>query len=484
MAKSRLKKFPDLRTESDGDDAHLAQNLLKNWPCVPFRDSDAAASALDCVAILLRSTYATMTVDFIPKPNEAEDAFVSYAWSLFDEQGDTMYGERLRQSRNAALQVIKPGINGKYNLAFAELCRSSAMVDALWRHPRFHLTHPWIIKGPTYPEEGAVCRGHEEISRDVLSWDGTTPETVEQLVSKVTVTKRSGENTKLVYFNSPQILQVDLTAGVGSTCRLVDHWRFHTHSWVPGPDDDEDDMVLLTKGRMIAYIVTAIVRHKSGDRNGDSIRIFREDGAERLPEGGRLMDKPMPDWGFRLGDVVPPGEKLSIFYTSYPSIDDLPPPQERAEKVQMPPSIRASILDAFKVFEDAENPAARPGSSLGRGSRGASYDPRQQSFGESGYGTPPQTARDSTYGRGQQALRRRQDAASNAPLSAPPARPPPAAWPQPPPRGGRGSHRTSTEEHFSQGGPQALGRGSYRGGNSANANQPARGGFGRGQGRR
>lgn len=473
MAKSRLRGFHDLRTESDGDDAHLINQLLKNWPCVPSRDSDAAASALDCVAILLRSIYAKMKEDFIPKPNAAEDAFIWYAWSLFDEQGDTMYGERLRQSRNAALQVVKPGTNGKSGLSFAELCRSSAMVDALWKHPRFHLTHPWIIKGPEYPEEGAVCRGHEEISRDVLPWDGAKPETVEQLVSKVTMTKRSGENTKLVYFNSPEILQVELATGEGSTCRLVDHWRFNTHSWVPGPDDDEDGLVLLTKGRMIAYIMTAIVRHKSGERNADSIRIFREDGAEQLPEG-RVMERPMPDWGFRLGDVVPPGEKISIFYTSYPDIDHLPPPQECAEKVQMPPPIRASILDAFKVFEGAENPAARPGSSRGRGSRPAHHDSRQQSFG----------GNMGDYGGSQQAPRRRRDAASGAPPSAPPARPPPAAWPQPPSRGGRGIHRMSTEQDFSQSGPQAAGRGSYGGGNSAGANQPARGGSGRGQGRR
>lgn len=142
MPKSSLRGFPDLRTESDSNEAQLIHRLLKNWPCVPGRDSSTAASALDCVAILLRSIYARAKTDSMPKPSDAEDAFTRYAWSLFDEQGESMYDQRLRRARNAALHVIRPGANGTSNLSFAELCRSGAMVEALWKHPRFHLTHP------------------------------------------------------------------------------------------------------------------------------------------------------------------------------------------------------------------------------------------------------------------------------------------------------------------------------------------------------
>lgn len=401
---SMMSRFPDLRTESDKNEALLIHRLLRNWPGVPGRDSSAAASALDCVAILVRSIYARVRVDLMPKPSDAENALVRYAWSLFDEQGEKLYGLRLRMARKHALLVIRPGLREESKVSFAELCRSDAMVEVLWKHPRFHLTHPCVIKGPNHPVEGSVFRDHDEISKDTLKWDGAKPETVELLVSNVTSVKHcTGDNTKLIYFNSPEVIQVDLTTGEGSSCRLADQWRFQAWTRVPGPADDENGLSTVEKGRLISYIVRAIVRHAAEGRGADSIRVFREDGGEQLPEG-LVANNPMPDWGFKLGGTVPPGEKLSIFYTYYPDIENLPPPQECAEIIQMPENIRAPIIDAFKVFEDAENPPTRPEPPRARDTQQEppqskdnqqeSVHPDRQKMIESfGYDTPPQTNR-------------------------------------------------------------------------------------------
>lgn len=391
---SEMRRFPDLRTESGKNEAQLIHRLLRNWPSVPGRDSSAAASALDCVAILVRSIYARVRVDLMPKPSKAENALVRYAWSLFDEQGEKMYGFRLKMARKDALSVIGRGLREDSKLSFAELCRSDAMVEALWKHPRFHLTHPGVIKGPKYPTEGSVFRGHEEISKDTLKWDGADPKTVELLVARVTTVKHIlGGYTKLIYFNSPEVIQVDLTTSEDSECRLADQWRFQAWTRVPDPTEDENGLSTLEKGKIISYIVRAIVRHAPGDSGADSIRVFREDGGEQLPEG-LVANNPMPDWGFKLGDTLPPGEKLSIFYTYYPDIENLPPPKERSGIIQMPENFRAPIIDTFKVFEDAENPPAQPDPPMARDNQQESVHPdRQKMIQGFGYGTPPQTNR-------------------------------------------------------------------------------------------
>jgi len=322
-----------------------------------------------------------------------------------------------------------------------------------------------VIKGPKHPEDGAVFRGHEQVSRDTLEWDGATPTTVEQLVSKVTGVKHSGENTKLIFFKSPDVIQVDLTTSQDSRCRLLDQWRFQAWIWVPDPTDDENGLVSLKKDGKTPYIVRAIVRHAVGERNANSIRLFREDGVEQLPEG-LAVNNPMPDWGFKLGDAVPPGEKLSIFYTYYPDIEHLPPPQECSENLQIPGSIRNPILNAFKAFEDAENPAAQQDPPRARDGQHVYVHPdRQERFEELGLYTPPQTNRGDQNTQG-----RREDDSSSA-QSAQSHRP----------QGDEGFHGWPGEPHNAQAPVRGSSRGRGWSRGEFSSSRPSRGSSRRGR---
>lgn len=363
-ARPKMTRFVDVRRLFHDDEARLSRTLLKDWPTVPSTGRDSATSGLDCAVILCGAVFSRTRPENIPDISESDSRFVQYVFSHFNQE-EPGYADRVSQLAKKALRDATEGMKDDIVPSFARLCRCQGMVDLIWGHPRYRLTQPWVLHGPGQPRGGTVCKSGEEISRDgVLQWDGARPEAIEELVSSVTRTEAAdgaGKSGcyKAVYFNSPQLLQLELSQGQGSQCSLMRIWRFWADTYIPGPADGDKNMVQFRKGKKIAYIVTAIVRHRKDPAGSDSIRLFREDGMEILP-GGLAAHETVPGWGFGLDDVIPVGEKLSIVYSSYPSLDGLPRPREAGKQAQLPRDVEKSILALLKPRSEATGPVVAP----------------------------------------------------------------------------------------------------------------------------
>lgn len=317
---SAQKPLHDARIITRGDRRHLGHELSRNWPSIPGRYRDShEASALDSVVILLRVAFA-MFDELHPKEDIAEDEgdFSRYAWASYDHShGQYQIMERARQ---LALQDIKKNLGPNTDITFANLCKSPSMVAALWAHVDFQATRPWIMTSPQYPN-GTVVKSSAEIAKGPAPlWTGD--DEIQDFVEAITHSKRvpgQTEARKWVLFNSPRLLHIDLLPSDTAKVSLQKAWRFWSDIWRPIPTDDPR-IVKVDKRGKIGYVLTAIVRHAKRDGNPDQIRLFRPNGMELLPKN--LADsEPMPDWGFKMNEPVPKGEKLSLFYKVYAQLD-------------------------------------------------------------------------------------------------------------------------------------------------------------------
>lgn len=297
MAEQAAIRFSDLRQVFRDDDTRLSKALLERWPKVPTKGKDWMTSGLDCAVVLCRSIFSTYQTKYIRKAREDDGPFVQYMFSHF-EHYDANYKNRLSESVEAALRDLLGDIRG---WSFAHLCRSQAMIDVMWCHPRYHLTMPWILNGPEHAEGGKICKFEEEISSDgILAWDGSSPGTIEELVSSVTVEEKvmDSDNYKLAYFTTPTVLQLDLTQGQDSQCPLSSIWRVWSDIYGMVQTDDnkgKGPCEIQKKVRKLAYLITAIVRHRKDPTGSDSICIWRRNGLEQLPDAPAEMNEVMPD---------------------------------------------------------------------------------------------------------------------------------------------------------------------------------------------
>lgn len=311
------------------------------------------ASSLDCTVILLRAMWGLFRVKDRPKPREDDDAFVRYVWSAFDRDAEGT-SEALARLRQEAYKSL--GERDQRGMTFSRFWKSEAAVDMIWNHPsgRFHVTHPWIVRSPDQPD-GFVGRDRSQVAREpARSWDGVTPATVVELVDGITGETEEGNHTTQCFFNNPWVVPVELRPGAGSQQTLLDVWKFEADAWVPEPVDEAGEEVQFVRRGRQAYTIMAIVRGRSDRAELDSIRLFAESGTELLPD--LAIVKTPPDWGFRLDDRIPDGERLWVFYQAVDSVRDVHPTEERTW-VGMPRQHRINMLSDLEPPPPVGTPA-------------------------------------------------------------------------------------------------------------------------------
>lgn len=318
---SAQKPLHDARIVTRGDRRHLGHELSRNWPSIPGRYKDShEASALDSVVILLRLAFAIFD-DIHPKGDIAEDEgdFHKYVWASYDH-GHGQY-QVMEDARQLALRDIKKSLAPNTDITFANLCKSPSVVAALWAHMGFQVTRPWFMISPQYPN-GTEVKSSAQIAKDPAPlWTGDKSQDFVEAITHLKRVHGQAEARKWVLFNSPRILHIDLLPSDTAKVSLQKSWRFWSDIWQPIPTDDPEMVRFDTQGRM-GYVLAAIVRNAKRDGNPDQIRLFRANGMEILPKD--LADsEPMPDWGFKLSEHVPKGEKLSLFYKAYTDLETL-----------------------------------------------------------------------------------------------------------------------------------------------------------------
>ncbi|KAJ4406477.1 hypothetical protein N0V82_010112 [Gnomoniopsis sp. IMI 355080] len=318
--------LPDVRMVARGDEAHLVHALTRTWPTIPGRPgSSHETSAIDCVAILLRLAFAVFIKIRPDTAASQQSALMQYVWTYFDHTTADNTGA-IDDARNLALCEMRKTLPPNSEVTFDKLCRSSLVVAALWINEGFQVESPWFICNPGFTE----TRSSAQLAEDPAPvWDGES--TIEDFVTNLSyiASPRGPPETKTwVYFNTPLLLHIDLVPSPTARVSLQDGWRIWTDIWEASENTDKPDTMRIQHSGKAGYVIGGIVRHAKRRRNPDQIRLFRANGVEIVPD--TLADaEATPDWGFKLHDPVPQGERLSLFYVAWPGLDKAKPQERR-----------------------------------------------------------------------------------------------------------------------------------------------------------
>lgn len=340
--------FPDIREEHSDEDVALFLALINTWPGVPGLDIDARYSGIHCAVMVQRANWVAIPASEWPRPSAGDDSLTRLVFAKLD-LNDPGYENGLKAMYKEILSDLGKSVD---DASFARVCRGQMMRDNLWNlaSGRYQLTRPRFLQGPDISGVKLICSGDELAKEGFLTWDGISPPTAKALIDDMTreITKPGNTASEFVIFNTPTLMQVDLVPGPDSTRSLADIWRFEAWSYELRAVEGGEGSILAERPPQ-PYTIVAIVRHRQSPEGYDSMRFFRRDGQELLPD--QAINRDFPSWGFKLSDVVPPGERLSIFYQAVRDVEHSAP-RERRRLPRIPETVQKSILDWMDMFKE------------------------------------------------------------------------------------------------------------------------------------
>lgn len=362
MAQSREggrehEKLLDFRVKFRNREKLAFRALMYYWPSVPGRDCIGEEAAVDCMVIVVKSSWANLEPERRPEPQAGEDAFTRYIWMLFDSD-IAGYGELRDSARKDAVALIREELGPGFT--FETLCRSKIVVNNLWAVSCNQLTFTEFIQGPDHPQGKIVCKGAEMATKGFLEWDGVACPSLAELTSKVTKqTQLPDGNTHFVYFRAPFLLEVRFTPGDGCKHSLKDIFQFSTDTWVLHKVD-ESLFRMRQEGKQ-AYRLMAVVKHRDRPEGADCVRVFWKDGLEQLPI--IAANRAVPDWGFKADESIPSGVKLSLFYATVPGVSEDVVINERKVCYHVPDDVRHRTQAFSRLWAAKKGRGGLPGKS-------------------------------------------------------------------------------------------------------------------------
>lgn len=244
-----------------------------------------------------------------------ENALARYSWSLFD-QFMPDHTEIVDDVRRDTVEAVVAEIGEDFS--FRDLCRSTMAIDALWKQGSYQLTFPWLIMTDKAPLGEIVGTPEEWAKEGRIEWDGVEPPTIQQAVNNITRQVDAKDGKLLKFFQSPTLLEVELTPAADCKKSLDDLFQFSVDHLVVKDSKADNDACELQPGGEQAYVLSAAVKHRQSPGSSDLILMFAEEGSVVVPL--RVLNIGQPDWGFGAADPIPGTVRISLFYKAVESL--------------------------------------------------------------------------------------------------------------------------------------------------------------------
>lgn len=318
MDDDMVTKQKDIRNmATDGDMATGDCMLTKQWPSVPGRDTFGQRAALDCAVILTRFIWSRSKRK--PDPKETDSPFTRYVWADFDNRNSNKETkERIDILAAGAMAHLQTNTSVPF---FGQIMKGPDMVEALWSDPSFYLTWPVFKNGPSLSEAEVTCTGDALATVTRLKWDGlcSLTKVIDECTSEIADAQDPSLKTYR-YFKAPSVLQVCFYPEAGSRQTLRTLWRVETDKYAPKQVNVVKDLWECLKNGTQCYTLAAVVLFCVDTKKKTScsmIRLFCGSGTELLPWSAE--NNPMPEWPFKVDDVIPAGTMLTLFYHAVPA---------------------------------------------------------------------------------------------------------------------------------------------------------------------